>query len=387
MNIMEIDSKYVAGTYARQDVVFVEGEGSLLKDENGKEYIDFGTGIAVNTFGIADRQWQQDVCEQMQKLQHTSNLYYSTPQAMLAQLLCEKTGMKKVFFSNSGAEANECMIKAARKYSSDKYGVGRHSIITLNNSFHGRTVTTLAATGQDAFHTNFAPFTEGFVYAEPGDIEQIYKLAESENPCGIMIELVQGEGGVTTLGQEYVAAVAKICEEKDILLLIDEVQTGNGRTGALYAFMKYGLSPDIVSTAKGLAGGLPIGATMFGEKTENVLGKSDHGSTFGGNPISAAGALSILNRIDQKLLSEVEEMSRYIVEFLSGVEGVKSVSGMGLMLGIETEKPAGDIVKACLAKGLVVLTAKTRVRLLPALNIPMETLKKGLLILKEEIEG
>lgn len=381
MDIMQADQTYIASTYKRYGVVFTGGQGSVLQDEDGREYIDFGGGIAVNTFGVIDEAWRQAVIDQVNRLQHTSNLYYTEPQVKLAQLLCQKTGMSRVFFSNSGAEANECMIKAARKYGGD-----RKTIITLQNSFHGRTIATLAATGQEAFHQYFDPFPAGFDYARPDDLDDMIRLLARHNPCAIMIELIQGEGGVHVLEPSYVQALATLCRARDILLLIDEVQTGNGRTGALYAFMKYHIQPDIVSTAKGLGGGLPLGATLFNEKTAGVLDAGSHGSTFGGNPVCAAGAFSVLERLTPALLSEVEEKSRLIFDYFRGVRGVKSISGMGLMIGIETEKPAGEIVAACLARGVAPITAKNRVRLLPALNIPLDLLKTGLAILKEEIE-
>ncbi len=376
------DKEYIAASYGRFDVLFTKGEGSLLYDENGKKYIDLGSGIAVNTFGLCDKIWQDAVNKQAATLQHVSNLYYSEPQTRLAEMLCKKTGMKKVFFSNSGAEANECAIKCARKYSFDKYGEGRNVIITLKNSFHGRTVTTLSATGQDVFHTTFGPFTEGFCYAEPDNIDSVKALV-NDKTCAVMMELVQGEGGVHALDKSFVKAVEALCREKDLMLIIDEVQTGNGRTGALYCYMNYGITPDIVSTAKGLAGGLPMGATMMGEKVENTITAGSHGSTFGGNPVCAAAACSVIERIDEALCAEVRRKSEYIMNALSGAKGIKSVSGIGFMLGIETEKPAKDIVVKCIENGVVPLTAKNKVRLLPALNIPddllceaVETLKK-----------
>ncbi|MBQ9940324.1 MAG: aspartate aminotransferase family protein [Clostridia bacterium] len=381
-DIKSFDSQYIASSYGRFDLQFEKGEGSLLYDENGKKYIDMGSGIAVNTFGLCDEVWQEAVKEQLSKLQHTSNLYYTSPQAKLAKMLCEKSGMKKVFFSNSGAEANECAIKCARKYSFDKYGDGRNVIITLKNSFHGRTVTTLAATGQDVFHTTFGPFTEGFRYAEPNDADSIAGLID-DKVCAIMMELVQGEGGVIALESEYVKKVAEICKKKDILLIIDEVQTGNGRTGQLYCYMNYGIMPDIVSTAKGLAGGLPMGATLMGEKTKDTITPGSHGSTFGGNPVCAAGALSIIERIDDNLCNEVNRKSKYIIDSLTGAKGIKSISGMGLMLGIETEKPAKEVVLGCIEKGVVPLTAKNKVRLLPALNIPDNLLEQAVSIIRQ----
>ena len=387
MQIQQLDKEYIAGTYKRADVVFTKGKGSLLWDENGKEYIDLGTGIAVNGLGVADDGWVEAVTAQLTRLPHASNLYFTSPQAELAQTLCARTGMKKVFFGNSGAEANEAAIKCARKYAFDIYGDASHStIITLKNSFHGRTVTTLAATGQDVFHTKFDPFTPGFVYATANDLDSVKRLSEENDCCAVMMELVQGEGGVCSLDEDFVHGVEALCREKNMLLVIDEVQTGNGRCGALYAYMRYGIQPDIVSTAKGLAGGLPMGATLLGEKVQNTLDAGSHGSTFGGNPVCAAGALYVLSQIDEALLQSVREKSAYICETLQNTKGVKSVSGLGLMLGIETEKPAGEIVNACREKGVVCLTAKTKVRLLPALNIPMEQLQKAIGILKEVIE-
>ena len=388
MNIKELDREFIADTYARNDVLFVKGRGSFLYDESGKEYIDIGSGIAVNIFGAADDSWAQAVTAQLSKLQHTSNLYYTEPQALLARTLCERTGMKKVFFSNSGAEANEAAIKAARKYSTDKHGGSEkfNSIITLKNSFHGRTITTLAATGQDVFHKDFAPFTEGFFHAEPNDICSVKKLVKENGCCAVMMELVQGEGGVAVLDKVFVKEVSRICDENNLLLIIDEVQTGNGRTGELYCYMNYGIMPDIVTTAKGLGGGLPIGCAMLGEKVENVFGKGSHGSTFGGNPVCAAGALNVISRIDDALLRDIKAKSAYIVESLSGQKGVKSISGLGLMLGIETARPAAEVVGECLERGVVCLTAKDKVRLLPALNIPDAALKKAIHILKEVIK-
>lgn len=386
MSITENDKKYVANTYARFPVELVSGKGAILKDSSGKEYIDLGSGIAVNIFGVADDEWQKAVTHQLSVLPHTSNLYYSEPCSTLAELLCERTGMKKVFFSNSGAEANECAIKVARKYAFDKYGDESHStIITLKNSFHGRTIATLKATGQDVFHTDFGPFPEGFVYAEANNFDDVKKFADTDKCIAVMMELVQGEGGVCKLDEAFVKSVAELVKEKDMLLIIDEVQTGNGRTGELYAYMHYDIQPDVVTTAKGLGGGLPIGATMLGEKAENVLTFGSHGSTFGGNPVSCAGACNIIKRIDDKLLSEVKEKSAYIFSELEGAKGVKSVSGLGLMIGVETDKPAKEIANACIEKGVLVLTAKTKVRLLPSLNIDWDDLKTAIQILKEVI--
>ena len=377
MTIREKDNQFVAHTYKRFPVEIVSGKGSLVWDSQGREYIDLGSGIAVTSFGVGDEEWKKAVTEQLDKVQHTSNLYYTGPCADLAEMLCRRTGMKKVFFGNSGAEANECAIKAARKYAADKYGPERHTIITLKNSFHGRTLTTLAATGQDHYHELFQPLTPGFVHAEANNIAELTELTEQHPTAGIMLECVQGEGGVIPLEKDFVAAAAKLCREKDILLMIDEVQTGNGRTGELYTYMHYGVQPDIVSTAKGLAGGLPLGAALLGEKVENTLGYGDHGSTFGGNPVCCAGALSILSRIDEKLLAQVREKSAYLFDLFTGAPGILNVTGLGLMIGLKTEKPAGKVVDACRESGVLCLTAKDKVRLLPALNIPMPLLEKA----------
>lgn len=385
MDTKELDSHYVAKAYNRFDVVLTSGKGATLYDENGKKYIDFGAGIGVNAFGCADETWINAVEEQLRKVQHTSNLYYTEPCARLAKLLCEKSDMKKVFFGNSGAEANEGAIKFARKYSFDKYGEGRSSIITLENSFHGRTITTLAATGQDSFHTVFGPFTPGFKYCPANDIKALKDMA-TDDVCAIMFECVQGEGGVNNLDNDFVQAAAEIAKEKDILLVVDEVQTGNGRTGRYFAYQNFGIKPDIVTTAKGLGGGLPIGAVLFGEKLKDTVAPGTHGSTFGGNPVVAAGACSIVERIDDEFLKKVREKSEYIRSFLSKVNGVKSITGMGLMLGVEIEKDAAETAKECLAAGLLVLTAKTKIRLLPPLNITEEELTEGLNILKGVIE-
>lgn len=384
MGIKELDQTYIAGTYNRFPVEIVKGKGSLAYDENGKEYIDMGSGIGVTAFGIADDIWQKAVIDQIGKVQHMSNLYYTEPCVKLAQLLCRKSGMKKVFFNNSGAEANETAIKAARKYSAEKKGEDCFTIITLVNSFHGRTLTTLAATGQENFHKLFVPLTPGFVHVAAGDVDGLKETVAKEKIAGIMIECVQGEGGVIPLPEDFVKAVASIAKEEDIPLIVDEVQTGNGRTGAFYSYMNFGIQPDIVSTAKGLAGGLPIGATLLGEKVENIFGPGDNGSTFGGNPVSCAAAVSVVERIDDALLAEIKEKSKYIFDTLQGAKGIESVSGMGLMIGIKTEKPAAEVLKGCMEKGVLCLTAKDKVRLLPALNIPMDVLKKAVDVIKEE---
>lgn len=381
MSIKQIDNNFIANTYARFDVELKEGKGSLVYDESGKEYIDLATGIAVNTFGFCDEEWVKAVTEQLSKLQHTSNLYYTEPCAKLAMLLCEKTGMKKVFFSNSGAEANECAIKVARKYAAEKKGKEYNTIITLKNSFHGRTITTLAATGQEVFHKDFLPLTEGFCYAEANNIDDLLEKVANNKVAAIMFECVQGEGGVMPLEQEFVEKIFQIAKEQDILTIADEVQTGNGRTGKLYGYMNFGVTPDIVSTAKGLGGGLPIGATLLGDKVKDTLVPSSHGSTFGGNPVASAGAINIISRIDDKLLSEVNIKSDYIFERLTNADGVKNVSGLGLMLGIETKKDASEVIKTCQDKGVLVIKAKNKVRLLPALNIPWDLLERAIDIL------
>ena len=381
-SIFEIDKEYVADTYARFPLELVSGKGSLLYDNEGKEYIDLGTGIAVNTFGVADDEWADVISAQAEKLSHVSNLYYSEPCAILAEKLCNRTGMKKVFFSNSGAEANECAIKTARKYAQDKKGGEYYNIITLKNSFHGRTVTTLAATGQDVFHTMFNPLTDGFLYANANDIESVKSLVCTNKCAAIMFEVVQGEGGVMPLDAGFVKQLAQIAEKEDILLIADEVQIGNGRSGKLYGYMNYGITPDIVTTAKGLAGGLPLGATLFGEKTMDVLTNGTHGSTFGGNPICCAGAINVLDRIDDRLLDGVAKRSQIIFDSLTGAEGIKAISGMGIMLGIETEKDASEVVAECMKNGVLVLKAKNKVRILPALNIPVDLLINALEVLK-----
>lgn len=382
MDIRSMDAAFVANTYDRYRPVLVSGSGSLVYDEDGKRYIDLGTGIAVNSFGVADPVWAAAVAAQAGKLQHACNKYFTAPQAMLAQKLCERTGMKKVFFGNSGAEANECALKIARKYG----GAARPNIITLKNSFHGRTIATLAATGQDAMHRDFGPFPDGFRYAPANDLPAMQALMDG-SVAGVLVELVQGEGGVNVLDADYVRGVEALCREHDALFMVDEVQTGNGRTGALYAYQLYGVQPDVVTTAKGLAGGLPIGAALIGARAEHVLLSGDHGSTFGGNPVCAAGAISILDRIDDALLTGVRERSDYIVRTLSAVRGVRSVTGLGLMLGVETEKPAAEVVQDCMERGVLALTAKNKVRLLPALNIPQELLREAMEILKGVIEA
>lgn len=382
MSLQSTDKKYIANTYNRFPVSIVSGKGSVVVDENGKEYIDLGSGIGVTSFGIADEIWQKAITEQISKVQHMSNLYYTEPCVRLAEMLCERTGMKKVFFSNSGAEANECAIKIARKYASDKYGKDRFTIVTLNNSFHGRTLTTLAATGQEHYHELFNPLTPGFKSVDAGDLDAIKKIHEETPVAGVLMECIQGEGGVLPIDADFIKHVNAWCNENDVLFMVDEVQTGNGRTGELYGYMNYGVTPDVVSTAKGLAGGLPLGAALIGEKAQNVLGFGDHGSTFGGNPVCCAAAVSILERIDDALLADVKEKSKAVFASLDGADGVESVCGLGLMIGIKTVRPAAEVVKEALENGVLCLTAKDKVRLLPALNIPKETLLKAIDIIK-----
>ena len=383
MNTLTVrDQAYVANTYRRFPVEITHGKGSLLWDTDGKRYIDMGSGIGVTAFGIADDEWQAAVTAQLAQVQHTSNLYYTEPCVALAQRLCERTGMNKVFFGNSGAEANECAIKVARKYAAEHKGAEYSTIITLQNSFHGRTLTTLAATGQDHFHELFQPLTPGFVHAPADDYEAMELLVKEHKVAGILLECVQGEGGVNTLTKEYVAKVAALCENEDIVLMIDEVQTGNGRTGHLYAYEYYGIHPDVVTTAKGLGGGLPLGAALLSEKVATVLGFGDHGSTFGGNPVCCAGAVNVIDRIDDALLADVRNKSAYVFDQLLGASGVRSVTGMGLMIGIETERPAADVVAECRENGVLCLTAKHKVRLLPALNIPWDVLEEAVTVLK-----
>jgi acetylornithine/N-succinyldiaminopimelate aminotransferase len=383
MTIKEIDKKYVANTYARFPVAITSGQGAILTDDEGKDYIDMGSGIGVNIFGASDKQWLEAVREQLAKLQHTSNLYYTEPCARLAEILCSRTGMKKVFFSNSGAEANECAIKVARKYAQEKKGDGYFNIITVEGSFHGRTITTLAATGQDIFHQDFLPLTPGFVYTKANDINDLLVKVKENKIAAIMFETIQGEGGVVPLDNDFIQEMVKIAQEEDILLIVDEVQTGNGRCGSLYSYMDLGLNPDIVTTAKGLGGGLPIGATMLGDKVKDVLTPGSHGSTYGGNPVACAGAINVINRLDEKLLAGVREKADYIKAELEGVEGILSLTGKGLLIGIETTKEAQRVVSECREKGVLLLTAKHKVRLLPPLTISFDQLSEAINVIKE----
>ena len=386
MTTIEKDKQYIANTYGRFPVTIVSGHGAIAVDENGKEYIDMGTGIGVTSFGYCDKEWVEAVTKQLNTLQHTSNLFYTQPGAELAEILCKKSGMKKCFFGNSGAEANECAFKAARKYSLDKYeNPDRNIIISLTQSFHGRTLATLKATGQDVFHTTFGPFPEGFVYAEANNFDSFTDVY-NENVCAVIMEMVQGEGGVIPLNEIFIKKVFEFCKEHDIIVIIDEVQTGNGRTGSMFAYQQFGIEPDLVSTAKGLAGGLPMGVCLFGEKTKDTMTPSSHGSTFGMNPVVAAGALSIVKRLDDEFLASVRSKGEYIRNRLAECKNVKSVTGLGLMLGIETTKDSKEVVLECIEKGVLPLTAKNKIRLLPPLNISDEDLKRAMDIITEVIE-
>ncbi len=384
MSIIEQDKQYVAGTYARFPLEIISGKGSEVYDTDGKRYIDMGSGIGVTSFGISDDIWAAAVTEQIGKVQHMSNLYYTAPCAELAQLLCEKTGMKKVFFSNSGAEANECAIKAARKYAAEKHGEDCYTIVTLENSFHGRTLTTLAATGQEHYHELFQPLTPGFCHILPAeDIFELECIVSRTKVAAVMIECIQGEGGVNELNWAFVKKISDYCKQHDIILIVDEVQTGNGRAGAMYSYMNYGLEPDIVTTAKGLGGGLPIGAVLMGEKVEKVLGFGDHGSTFGGNPVACAGAVSIVKRLNDEFFAAVRTKGKLVFDALEGAEGIESLSGMGLMIGSKTVKPAGEVVTKFIENGVLGLPPKNKVLLLPALNIPEDVLMEAIEIIKK----
>lgn len=382
-DLISTDKQYVANTYNRFPIEIVSGKGSRVVGSDGKEYIDMGSGIGVTAFGLADDVWANAVARQAATLQHMSNLYYTEPGTLLAKLLCEKTGLKKVFFSNSGAEANECAVKVARKWAAESKGEDCYKIVTLQNSFHGRTLTTLAATGQDYFHKLFKPLTDGFIHTPANDIDALKKTVSENNIAAVMFECVQGEGGVIALDPDFVKAISDLSKEYNFLVMVDEVQTGNGRTGKLYGYMNYDITPDVVTTAKGLGGGLPIGAAMMGERVEAVLGFGDHGSTYGGNPVCCAGALTVIERLTDDFLADVTAKSEYVFNTLNGADGIEGVSGMGLMIGIKTKKSAAEVVKAAMEKGVLCLTAKDKVRLLPALNIPFEDLKQAIKIIME----
>ena len=373
-------------SYSRFDVALVSGHNATAQDCEGKEYIDFTSGIGVNSLGYCDAKWAKAVADQAATLQHISNLYYNPVQTKLAETLCKLTGFSKVFFGNSGAEANECAIKIARKYGTEMYGSEHNEIVTLQNSFHGRTVTTLAATGQDGFHQYFTPFTQGFSYAET-NMDSVKKQV-GKNTCAVFIELIQGEGGVLPLAPDFVKELSAFCKERDILLMIDEVQTGVGRTGALYCYQNYGIEPDIITSAKGLAGGLPMGACLCTERLGTVLGAGMHGSTFGGNPVVCAGALAVLERVgSDDFMAEVRKKGKYFTEKLMELDGVELVRGMGMMLGVKLKKNnAKEIAVKCAENGLLVLTAKDMLRFLPPLTISYAEIDKGLAILAQVIQ-
>lgn len=391
MNFEELkknDGEYVLNTYARFPLAVKSGKGATCVDYDGKKYIDFSSGIGVNSLGFCDEGYIGAVTAQLNTLQHISNLYYTEPCVTLAKTLCERSGMSKVFFCNSGAEANEGAIKAARKYSFTKYGENRNVIVSLQNSFHGRTVTTLSATGQDVFHNFFFPFTGGFVFAKANDIEDT-KAKLTSDVCAVMIELIQGEGGVVPLTKKYVYELEKVCRDRNILLIVDEVQTGIGRTGELFAYQGYGIKPDIVTSAKGLGGGLPLGAVLFSKTTEEALSFGDHGSTFGGNPVSCAGANAVMERLDGCFLAEVKRKGAYLKEKLLAMPHVTDVTGMGMMLGVSLNEGAAakEVVKSAIEKGVILLTAKAKVRLLPSLTISYEEMDAGLSALEETLKS
>ena len=380
-------NSHVAQSYGRYPLAMKKGQGRRCVDESGKEYIDLGSGIGVNSLGFCDEKWADAVCSQVRSLQHNSNYYYTEVQAEFAEKLCNATGYASVFFGNSGAEANECAIKAARKYSFDKYGRGRHNIITLVNSFHGRTMATLSATGQDVFHNYFFPFLEGFINVRANDIDDL-KAKLDDTVCAVMVEYVQGEGGVNALEQEFVDAVYSLCAEKDVLVIADEIQTGVGRTATLLAGVVFGKKADITTLAKGIAGGIPMGACLFSEKCSGVLTPGTHGSTFGGNPIACAGGLAVLERVTEDgFLEEVGKKADYIRSKLEKCGEVEAVSGIGLMIGISLKtKKAADAAREAFERGVLVLTAKEKIRLLPPLNISYEEIDSGLDILINILE-
>lgn len=387
--IKQLDSDYIAQTYGRFNLALSHGKGCQVWDFEGNEYLDFTSGIGVNSLGWADEDWLKAVVHQASSLAHTSNLFFTEPSSRLAKKLAEVSGLKRVFFANSGAEANEGAIKTARKYSHDKYGKDRATILTLVNSFHGRTISTLSATGQEVFHQHFFPFTKGFDHTPANELRALETRLGQKDVCAIILEVVQGEGGVCSLDHEYLQGVQALCHQYDVLLIIDEVQTGIGRTGTMFAYQQFGLTPDIITLAKGLGGGLPIGAFLLGEKVQDTLGKSDHGSTFGANPVSCAGANAVLAKIDDAFLAEIKRKGEKLQKALAALPKVKSVSGLGLMIGVEFEEgtKAADIVAKCIEKGVLFLTAKTKLRLLPPLIINDEQIEKGIALLKEVLEA
>lgn len=387
--IKQLDSDYIAQTYGRFNLALSHGKGCQVWDFEGNEYLDFTSGIGVNSLGWADEDWLKAVVHQASSLAHTSNLFFTEPSSRLAKKLAKASGLKRVFFANSGAEANEGAIKTARKYSHDKYGKDRATVLTLVNSFHGRTISTLSATGQEVFHQHFFPFTKGFDHTPANELRVLETRLGQKDVCAIILEVVQGEGGVCSLDHEYLQGVQALCHQYDVLLIIDEVQTGIGRTGTMFAYQQFGLTPDIITLAKGLGGGLPIGAFVLGEKVQDTLGKSDHGSTFGANPVSCAGANAVLAKIDDAFLAEVKRKGEKLQKALAALPKVKSVSGLGLMIGVEFEEgtKAADIVAKCIEKGVLFLTAKTKLRLLPPLIINDEQIEKGIALLKEVLEA
>lgn len=387
-NIQTLDHHHIAQTYARFHTTLIHGKGCEAWDTEGKRYLDFTSGIGTNSLGWCDDTWLTAITQQAATLQHTSNLFYTQPAAELAHTLTQRSGMDKVFFCNSGAEANECAIKTARKYSQDRYGNGRSTIITLNNSFHGRTITTLAANGQDQFHQHFQPFTEGFIHTPANDIIALQQIMTRTDVCALMIEIIQGEGGLNVLDNEYLAQAQSLCQKHDILLIIDEVQTGIGRTGTLLASQLFHLTPDVITLAKGLGGGLPIGAVLFNSKCSDTLGKGDHGSTFGGNPVCCAAANAVLNRLDETFLAEVRRKSKKLHQALASLPHIQQISGLGLMLGITFAEhiAATDIVQHAMQQGLLTLTAKTKMRLLPPLIISDDQIDEGVSILGNILE-
>ena len=387
--IKQLDSDNIAQTYGRFNLALSHGKGCQVWDFEGNEYLDFTSGIGVNSLGWADEDWLKAVVHQASSLAHTSNLFFTEPSSRLAKKLAKASGLKRVFFANSGAEANEGAIKTARKYSHDKYGKDRATVLTLVNSFHGRTISTLSATGQEIFHQHFFPFTKGFDHTPANELRVLETRLGQKDVCAIILEVVQGEGGVCSLDHEYLQGVQALCHQYDVLLIIDEVQTGIGRTGTMFAYQQFGLTPDIITLAKGLGGGLPIGAFVLGEKVQDTLGKSDHGSTFGANPVSCAGANAVLAKIDDAFLAEVKRKGEKLQKALAALPKVKSVSGLGLMIGVEFEEgtKAADIVAKCIEKGVLFLTAKTKLRLLPPLIINDEQIEKGIALLKEVLEA
>ncbi|MDQ6576847.1 aspartate aminotransferase family protein [Haemophilus parahaemolyticus] len=387
--IKQLDSDYIAQTYGRFNLALSHGKSCQVWDFEGNEYLDFTSGIGVNSLGWADEDWLKAVVHQASSLAHTSNLFFTEPSSRLAKKLAEVSGLKRVFFANSGAEANEGAIKTARKYSHDKYGKDRATVLTLVNSFHGRTISTLSATGQEVFHQHFFPFTKGFDHTPANELRALETRLGQKDVCAIILEVVQGEGGVCSLDHEYLQGVQALCHQYDVLLIIDEVQTGIGRTGTMFAYQQFGLTPDIITLAKGLGGGLPIGAFVLGEKVQDTLGKSDHGSTFGANPVSCAGANAVLAKIDDAFLAEIKRKGEKLQKALAALPKVKSVSGLGLMIGVEFEEgtKAADIVAKCIEKGVLFLTAKTKLRLLPPLIINDEQIEKGIALLKEVLEA